>query len=60
MQFIQKEIILSPKKRGFHIITEEILKVLSDDMKSLHVGMLNIFLKHIGFTPVGGNYALKL
>jgi secondary thiamine-phosphate synthase enzyme len=46
MQFIQKEIILSPKKRGFHIITEEILKVLSDDMKSLHVGMLNIFLKH--------------
>lgn len=46
MQFIQKEITLNPKTRGFHIITEEIVKALYSDMKSLHVGMLNIFLKH--------------
>lgn len=46
MKFIQKEITLAPKERGFHIITEEVVKALGSDMKSLHVGMLNIFIKH--------------
>ena len=46
MKFIQKEITLAPRERGFHIITEEVLKALGSHMKSLHVGMLNIFIKH--------------
>lgn len=41
----QKSIQLSPKRRGFHLVTSEILKQLTelDDFK---VGMANIFIQH--------------
>ena len=39
----QKEIILSPKKRGIHLITNEILR----DLPSLpEIGLLNLFITH--------------
>ncbi len=44
MNIIQKEIIISPKKRGFHIITDEIVN--SIDISTINAGMMNIFLKH--------------
>ncbi len=40
---LQREIRLKPKKRGFHIITAEILAVLPNLPK---IGMLNLFLQH--------------
>ncbi len=40
---IQKLVYLSAKKRGFHLITEEILQNLSNLPES---GMLNLFLQH--------------
>ena len=43
--WIQKEIRLSPKARGFHLVTNEILNQLPE-IKSIHMGLLNIFIKH--------------
>ena len=43
--WLQREIVLNAKKRGFHIVTNEIVSKLSeiDDIK---VGLLNLFIKH--------------
>ena len=43
--WLQREIILDAKKRGFHIVTNEIVSKISeiDDIK---VGLLNLFIKH--------------
>lgn len=40
---IQHQIILSPKPRGFHIITDEICHALPDLPK---IGLLNLFIQH--------------
>jgi secondary thiamine-phosphate synthase enzyme len=37
----QKELVLSPKKRGFHIITQEVLGVIPKK-----TGLIHIFIKH--------------
>jgi len=42
MNYIQKEIQLKPKKRGFHLITDEIISQFSD----LKNGLLHVFIKH--------------
>jgi secondary thiamine-phosphate synthase enzyme len=43
--WIQKEISLSPKSRGFHLVTSEILDKFKaiDDVKT---GVLHLFIKH--------------
>jgi len=41
----QKEIQLQARPRGFHIITDEILKSLPE-LNGLRIGMMNIFIKH--------------
>ena len=38
---IQKEIILSPHSRGFHLITDEVLRVIPKVS-----GIVNVFIKH--------------
>ena len=43
--FIQKEIKLKSRNRGFHIITDEILDRVSE-IKDVSVGIANIFLQH--------------
>lgn len=43
--WFQKEITLPPKKRGFHLVTYEILNQLPE-LERLSVGMLNVFIKH--------------
>lgn len=45
MKFIQKEIQLPPFSRGFHIITSEVLEELPE-IKQIHVGILQVFIKH--------------
>ncbi len=44
MKIYQKEISLNKKPRGFHIITDEILKNI--DISDIKIGTLNLFLKH--------------
>ena len=41
----QKEIRLSPARRGFHLITDEVVAALPE-IRSLRIGMLQVFIKH--------------
>lgn len=43
--WIQKEIDLEPRSRGFHIITDEVLCQFSE-IQSIDIGLMNIFIKH--------------
>jgi len=45
MKIFQKELKLSHRKRGFHIITDEIMGSFPE-MRSIKTGLLNIFIKH--------------
>ncbi len=43
--WVQKELTLSAKSRGFHLVTEEILKQLPQ-VSEMKIGILNLFIKH--------------
>lgn len=43
--FIQKEITIKPKPRGFHLITDEILPHIPE-IKNIKTGIAHIFIKH--------------
>lgn len=43
--WIQKTIILPTRKRGFHLITQEIIEQLSE-ISAISVGMLHLFIQH--------------
>jgi len=45
MQFYQAEIRLQPFKRGFHLITSEIIKALPE-INALQAGQLHVFIQH--------------
>ena len=45
MGWFQKEIILKPKSRGFHLVTGEIQRQLSE-IDQFEVGLAHIFIKH--------------
>jgi secondary thiamine-phosphate synthase enzyme len=45
MGWFQKEIILKPKPRGFHLVTSEIQQQLSE-IDQFEVGLAHIFIKH--------------
>ena len=45
MYWHQKEIQLDSKKRGFHLITNEVLNQLPE-LKNVEFGILNVFIKH--------------
>jgi secondary thiamine-phosphate synthase enzyme len=45
MDWIQKEIILKPKPRGFHLITSEIQGQIPE-LSQFEVGLAHIFIKH--------------
>lgn len=43
--YYQKEIVLEPKSRGFHLITHEIENQIPE-MADVKIGIANIFIKH--------------
>ena len=45
MEWIQKEIRLSPKPRGFHLISSDLTAALPE-LSRFNIGMVNLFLKH--------------
>jgi len=45
MKFYQKEISLKPLKRGFHLITSEVLNELPE-ISQIEIGQLQVFIKH--------------
>ena len=45
MKFVQKEIQLAPFRRGFHLITQEVVKAIPE-VGNIQMGMLQVFIKH--------------
>ena len=45
MKSFQKEIVLKPYSRGYHLITDEILDQLRE-LKEIQIGWMQIFIKH--------------
>jgi len=45
MKFYQKEIVLHPFSRGFHLITSTILNEF-EEIKNIKTGQLQVFIKH--------------
>lgn len=43
--WMQKEIALKPKTRGFHLVTSELLRELPE-LRDFKVGMMNVFILH--------------
>ena len=43
--WLQKEIQLKARQRGFHLITEELLHALPE-LRNFKIGMMNVFLMH--------------
>jgi secondary thiamine-phosphate synthase enzyme len=43
--WIQKELRLKPRSRGFHLITDEIAQQLPE-LADINIGLLNILIKH--------------
>ena len=45
MKFYQKEIRLKPFSRGYHLITREVMDMISE-ISVINMGMLQVFIKH--------------
>jgi secondary thiamine-phosphate synthase enzyme len=45
MKSFQKEIVLKPHSRGYHLITDEILDQLRE-LKEIQIGWMQVFIKH--------------
>lgn len=43
--WLQKEITLCPRSRGFHLITDELLRELPE-LSNFRIGMMNVFILH--------------
>lgn len=43
--WLQKEIHLKPRPRGFHLITGELLRELPE-LRNFKIGMMNVFIMH--------------
>jgi secondary thiamine-phosphate synthase enzyme len=45
MVFVQKEIKLRPCRRGFHLVTSEIISQIPE-LRTIQKGVLHVFIKH--------------
>ena len=45
MTWIQREVRLEPRPRGFHLVTDEILGAVPE-LDRIEVGMLHVFIRH--------------
>ena len=43
--WVQREITLRPRPRGFHLITRDVLEALPE-LRRLQVGLLHVFIRH--------------
>lgn len=43
--WLQKEFSLSPKARGFHLVTREVLQNLPE-LSQIRIGLLHVFIQH--------------
>ena len=45
MKLVQKEILLETRKRGFHLVTDEIVRQLPE-LQNIKTGIASILIKH--------------
>ncbi len=45
MAWIQRKITLAPRRRGFHLVTDEVLSAVPE-LRRIEVGMLHVFIQH--------------
>lgn len=45
MAWLQREISLAPRRRGFHLVTSEI-EAAVPELRQLRVGLLHVFIQH--------------
>jgi secondary thiamine-phosphate synthase enzyme len=43
---IQKEFRLSPRPRGFHLVTDEVIRQLRPELSGIQRGILHLFIHH--------------
>lgn len=43
--WLQKEIRLQPRPRGFHLVTDEVLRALPE-LREFRTGLMNVFIQH--------------
>lgn len=42
----QKQLTLTARSRGYHLITHEVLRLLGDELTTVRVGLLHVFIQH--------------
>ena len=45
MSVVQKQITLDPYRKGFHVITNEVVSAIPE-LRSVKAGLLNVFVRH--------------
>jgi len=45
MAWLQKRLALSPRPRGFHLITDDVLRAIPE-LSEIRVGLLHVFIRH--------------
>jgi secondary thiamine-phosphate synthase enzyme len=43
--WIQEDVVLSPRPRGFHLVTDEVERAVPD-LSSVRVGLAHVFIRH--------------
>lgn len=46
MTSFQKEIKLRPHSRGFHLVTDEVMREVRSEISSIEIGVFHVFIKH--------------
>ena len=44
--WLQREITLRPRPRGFHLVTDEVEDALLPELREIEVGLAHVFIKH--------------
>lgn len=45
MPWIQRKISLAPRSRGFHLVTDEVVRAMPE-LRDFRVGLLHVFIQH--------------
>jgi secondary thiamine-phosphate synthase enzyme len=44
--WLQREITLRPRERGFHLVTREVAEALQPELGEVRAGLLHLFIRH--------------
>ncbi len=44
--WMQREIVLDPRPRGFHLVTREVTGALAPELSGVRAGLLHVFIQH--------------